>query len=105
MSLMNSAKELFSQKKSVLVVKSTTFTHSLEVNTLDFFVETVQTFSVNISIDVIFDNPLDYLKCIIITCFNRWNFFFNKFSPCVFEIFLLKNGKSVTIIMETHLQE
>ena len=43
-----SAEELFSQKKSVLVVKSATYTSSVEVKTSDFFTETLPTFSVNI---------------------------------------------------------
>ena len=46
---MKSAKELFNQMKSVLVVKSAT--HSVEVKTSDFIVETLPTFSVNISLN------------------------------------------------------
>ena len=34
---MKSAKELFSQVKSVLVVKSATYTHLVKVKTSDFF--------------------------------------------------------------------
>ena len=48
---MKSAKELFNQMKSVLVVKSATYTHSVEVKTSDFIVETLPTFSVNISLN------------------------------------------------------
>ena len=37
--------------KSVLVVKSATYTHSVEVKTSDFIAETLPTFSVNISLN------------------------------------------------------
>ena len=47
-----SAKEFLSQTESVLVVKNATYTHSVKVNTSDFFVETIPTFSE--------ENPLDY---------------------------------------------
>ena len=46
-----SAKELFSQKKSVVVVKTSTYTHSVEVKTLGFAVETLPSFSLNISLN------------------------------------------------------
>ena len=62
---MKSAKELFNQMKSVLVVKSATYTHSMEVKTSDFIVETIPTFSVNISLDIVLKNPSDYLKYIL----------------------------------------
>ena len=45
---MKSAKELFNQMKSVLVVKSATYTHSVEVKTSDFIVDTIPTFRVKI---------------------------------------------------------
>ena len=48
---MKSAKELFSQVKSVLVVKSATYTHLVKVKTSDFFVEILPTFSLNISLN------------------------------------------------------
>ena len=44
------AKELFSQMKSVLVDKSAAYTHSVEVKTSDFIVETLPTFSMNMSL-------------------------------------------------------
>ena len=43
-----SAKELFSQKKSVLIIKSATYTNTVMGKTSVFFVETLPTFSVNI---------------------------------------------------------
>ena len=46
--------------KSVLVVKSTTYSQSVEVKVLDVIVETLPTFSVNISL-----NRSDYLKYIL----------------------------------------
>ena len=48
---MKSAKELFNQMKSVLVVKSATYTHTVEVKASDFIVETLPTFSANISLN------------------------------------------------------
>ena len=48
---MKSAKELFNQMKSVLVVKSATYTHSVMVKTSICIVVTLQTFSVNISLN------------------------------------------------------
>ena len=49
---MKSAKELFNQMKSVLVVKSATYTHSAEVKTSDFIVGSLPTFSVNIHVSL-----------------------------------------------------
>ena len=48
---MKSTKKLFNQMKSVLVVKSATCTHSVEVKTLDFIIEILPMFSVNISLN------------------------------------------------------
>ena len=48
---MKSAKELFNQMKSVLVVKSAIYTRSVELKTSDFIVETLPTFSMNISLN------------------------------------------------------
>ena len=45
------AEELFSQKKSILVIKSATYTHSVEGKILVFFVETLTNFSANISLN------------------------------------------------------
>ena len=47
---MKSPKELFNEMKSV-VIKSAIYTHSVEVKTSDFIVETLPTFSVNISLN------------------------------------------------------
>ena len=47
---MKSAKKLFSEMKSVLVVNSATYAHLVEVKTSDFFVETSPIFRVNISL-------------------------------------------------------
>ena len=49
--VLKSVKEFMSQKKLNLVVKSATYTHSVEVKTSDVFVETLSTFSVNISLN------------------------------------------------------
>ena len=43
--------ELFSQKKSVLVIKNATYTHFVAVKTSDFFIETLPSFNVNISLN------------------------------------------------------
>ena len=48
---MKSAKELFNQMKSDLADKNATYTHSMEVKTSDFILETLPTFSVNISLN------------------------------------------------------
>ena len=53
--------------KSVLVVKSATYTHSMEVKTLDIIVETLPTFSVNISLNrSSFEKSFELFKVYII---------------------------------------
>ena len=48
---MMSAKEVFSQMRSVLVVKSATYTHLVAVKTSDFIAETLPMFTLNISLN------------------------------------------------------
>ena len=74
---MKSAKELFNQMKSVLVVKSATYTHSVEVKTSDFIVETLPTFSVTISLNrSSFEKSFGLFEYYIIFM-NRSHFSFN----------------------------
>ena len=49
--IIKSAKELSSQKKSILVTKTATYAHSVEEKTSVFFVETLPTISNSISLN------------------------------------------------------
>ena len=72
---MKLAKELFNQMKSVLVVKSATYTHSVEVKTSDFIVKT--TVSGNISLNRSkFEKSFELFEVYIIFL-NRSYFSFN----------------------------
>ena len=73
---MKLAKELFNQMKSVLVVKSATYTHSMEVKTSDFIVKTLPTVSGNISLnrsnlDSKFEKSFELFEVYIIFLFDR----------------------------------
>ena len=74
---MKSAKELFNQMKSVLVAKSATYTHSVEVKTSDLIVETLPTFRVNISPNRSSFEKSFRLFEVYIIFFNRSYFSFN----------------------------
>ena len=75
---MKSAKGLFNQMKSVLIVKSAIYTHSVEVTSSDFLVETLPTFSVNISLNRFgFEKSFELFEVYIIFLNRSYSFNFH----------------------------